>query len=286
LGALEGSSNITYLLWVLTYWEETVRVKEVVLKWVKCQDWLTIQIGQKKSPEQQHLAQKASITLASLPWGQSKPRGLTDALPIHSLWRYLGPNYLSCSEIKDALKLIRTDLFYNPETLMLTSIEGTPFTMFLLEAYCNCNEYMMGWAMAWLRKVGDTLVTSNQRLATVASLEPITGEQHWVALFISKGGKKIQYGDSLGREIPRHLQEVMKWWIHHHDPALEISFSILPIIKQTDGHLCGVLAVAALHEVLGLPSDNVSVDAAALCLNLFNWVSSEILIQVSTCHNI
>jgi hypothetical protein len=223
------------------------------------------------------------FVLTSLPWGENKPQGLADTLPIHGLWRYLGTNYLLCSGIDNTLKLISIHLVSNLEITKPTMIEETPFLMFLLGAYRNHDEYKKECALTWLQEVGEFLVTSSGRLATVASLEPITGEQHWVAIVISEGGKIVEYGDSLGREFPFQLQEIVIWWIQHHAPALSPSLSNLPIIQQIDGHSCGVLVVMAIHKALALPLPTRDYDPTTLHLSLFNWVTHEILVWIPSC---
>ncbi|EKM78197.1 hypothetical protein AGABI1DRAFT_129326 [Agaricus bisporus var. burnettii JB137-S8] len=278
--AIERERN--YPLWVIAFWEQTVAIKDVIRKWVPCRDWLTILIGQKKSSERRKLAQKSSIILTSLPWGEKKPYGLADSLPIHTLWRYFGSSYLSCSEIDDTLALILTDLVNNPENMTTTQIEGSPFAMFLLDAYQDQGRYWDRRELAWLQTVGESLVNSpSGRLATIANLEPFDGQQHWVALVISDGGRKIEYGDSLAKKIPLLLWDVVKWWTCCHAPFLNPVLVDLPTIRQTDGHSCGILAVTALQDSFTLPSPSVSRDPVALRLELFNRVSNEILKRVS-----
>lgn len=178
--------------------------------------------------------------------------------------------------------MIHTDLVNNPENMTTTQIEGSPFAMFLLDTYQDQGRYRDRQELAWLRTVGESLVNSpSGRLATIANLEPFDGQQHWVALVISDGGRKIEYGDSLAKKIPLLLWDVVKWWTCCHAPFLNPVLVDLPTIRQTDSHSCGILAVTALQDSFTLPSPSMSCDPAALRLELFNRVSNEILKRVS-----
>ena len=70
----------------------------------------TLWVSQRKSEEQQLLAEQAMIYISALPWAVKKPRGLSDDEPIHTLWRYLGPNWLSDSSQNDLLHQQTMDL--------------------------------------------------------------------------------------------------------------------------------------------------------------------------------
>jgi hypothetical protein len=46
------------------------------------------------------------MMLAMVPWGHCKPAGLSDSEPFHTLWRFVGANWLSASQMNDMLELL------------------------------------------------------------------------------------------------------------------------------------------------------------------------------------
>jgi len=47
--------------------------------------------------------------LGSIPWAAPK-KGLGDSLPIHSLWRILGKNWLNSTAIDNALEVLKAEV--------------------------------------------------------------------------------------------------------------------------------------------------------------------------------
>jgi hypothetical protein len=283
--SLTSSENISYFpLWVITYWQNVVDVKQTRSHWIKSCDWITTQIKQKKSAERQHLAEMANILLLSLPWGVAKPPGSSAGNdPIHMLWRYLGPNWLTCSEQNDLLKLLREEIFRMPAVCFKFSVQNTYFTTLLLDAFnSRASDYDSNKRFSWIRELGDGLSTEGSVILTIVHLGEITNNPHWVPLVIEKDA--ISYGDSFKMEMPEKLKSACVWWLQCHVPFSQPVIKDLSITVQTDGHSCGILTDNALHHFVS-PVDNPFVGAApsdliAQQLKLFNIIAQNITKRV------
>ncbi|KAJ6632260.1 hypothetical protein B0H10DRAFT_1770791, partial [Mycena sp. CBHHK59/15] len=106
---LSGSVVTHFPLWVLTYWNAILDFKrEVRAPWVKCSDWVAQQKKlARKNPARAELVEETGMILRMIPWGWAKPEGLSDSEPIHNLWRFLGPHWLTGSQQNDMLELLR-----------------------------------------------------------------------------------------------------------------------------------------------------------------------------------
>ena len=151
----DSKATTNFPLWTITFWNRVLDMKEVSSKWVKCVDWVMVQLHQKKSEERQLLAEQAMIYISALPWDVKKPRGLSDDEPIHTLWRYLGPNWLSDSSQNDLLLLLQHQIAGRSDLAKTYRVEGTRITEKLLEVYRNQDniKYTEDQSLGWLRTI-------------------------------------------------------------------------------------------------------------------------------------
>src|SRR5260221_14397181 len=85
------------------------------------------------------------LYIAALPWAVNKPSGLSDNEPIHSLWRYLGPNSLSGSNQNDLLGILRYQLAGQSNIAKIYRVEGTDTPQKILSVYRNRqNNFLWG----------------------------------------------------------------------------------------------------------------------------------------------
>jgi hypothetical protein len=290
LQPVESGPTICFPLWIIAFWNEVLDIRKISFRWIKCRDWVKVQLQQKKSPERRQLAEQTSIILTILPWGQSKPKGLSNGSdPIHMLWRYLGPNWLSDSEQDEMLELIRDRCLDSPEKCSQFRIENTHFPAKLLEAFdAGSNAYLNSSSFAWLHHLGEDIAKEGSTVITVVHLGALNDMPHWVPLTIQRTG--IGFGDSFGKEMPEKLQTACLWWLRqHHAQVAEIcqpSIHRLSITTQIDTHSCGILADNALdHYINGAQSPllgNSTTDIIAQRLKKFNIVSQHIIARVCT----
>jgi len=285
-----GSGTVTcFPLWVITFWNEILDVKKIRGRWITSRDWIKVQLKQNKSMERREMAEQASNMLNVLPWGKNRPDGLSHGSdPIHTLWRYLGPNWLSDSEQNEMLELIREKCLDSPEKCSQFRIQNTHFAAKLLEAFDSGSDvYQDKSSFGWLRHLGEDVAQEWSTVITVVHLGPLNNTPHWVPLVIQK--TKVYFGDSFRTGMPEKLQTACLWWLrqHHHIDLTEIidpSIHTLPITTQIDHHSCGILADNALdHHVNGGRSPllgSANLDIIAQRLKRFNLVSQHIVARV------
>ncbi|KAJ7468437.1 hypothetical protein B0H11DRAFT_2045881, partial [Mycena galericulata] len=106
---LSGNVVTHYPIWVVTYWDTVLDLKQNVRgPWVKASDWLAQQKKlAKKNPAHSALVEETSQILRMMPWSWAKPPGLSDSEPVYNLWRFLGPHWLTGSQQNDMLELLR-----------------------------------------------------------------------------------------------------------------------------------------------------------------------------------
>ncbi|KAJ6558714.1 hypothetical protein B0H10DRAFT_2120560 [Mycena sp. CBHHK59/15] len=114
-------------LWILTYWAAVGEIKHDVWgPWRTSQGWINRQKKISKiNPTRAVLAEEATMMLAMLPWGCSKPPGLSDSEPLYTLWRLAGPNWLAGSQMNDMLELLRSKINSDPDLVKNTRVWGT-----------------------------------------------------------------------------------------------------------------------------------------------------------------
>jgi hypothetical protein len=280
----DSGTDICLPLWIITFWKEVLVIKAVAGQWIQCRDWIKVQLKQKKSSERRQLAEQASILLTILPWGQNKPNG---SGPIHALWRFLGPYWLSDSEQNEMLELIQDRCLDSPESCSQFRVENSYFAVKLLEAYDAGSDAYLGIpSFGWLRHLGEDLAKDRSTVVTVVHLGPLSETPHWVPLTIQR--TRICFGDSFGTGMPARLQAACLWWLRqHHVPAPENipPLCTLPITPQLDGHSCGILADNALDHFINARNNPLlgssNSDVIIQRLKRFNLIAQNIIARVS-----
>ncbi|KAF8145582.1 hypothetical protein K438DRAFT_1428875, partial [Mycena galopus ATCC 62051] len=103
-GHIKGETLTHFPLWIITFWNEVIDTRLNVRKpWTHAKDWVKQQLQQRKRPDDRKLATETSRLLGIIPWKAAK-RGLSDKEPMYTLWRYLGPTWLSATDENDMLE--------------------------------------------------------------------------------------------------------------------------------------------------------------------------------------
>ncbi|KAJ6595186.1 hypothetical protein DFH09DRAFT_1273244 [Mycena vulgaris] len=181
------------------------------------------------------MAEEAGLMLATNPWGIAKPAGLSDTELFHTIWRFVGPNWLVGSQMNDMFELLRYKIYSSPDQMKKIRICGTALAAKLISAHrsAESDKYWTAHDFRWLREVGDDLVQNRAALIATAHLEDIPNEPHWMGV--------VRYGESFGTAIPEELLAACRWWLGHHTPG-EIGLEDLPIGKQTGEFSCGIFS--------------------------------------------
>ncbi|KAJ6601520.1 hypothetical protein B0H10DRAFT_2230550 [Mycena sp. CBHHK59/15] len=221
------------------YWNAILDFKRKVrAPWVKCSDWVTQQkMLARKNPAHAELVEEMGMILCMIPWGWAKPEGLSDSEPIHNLWCFLGPHWLTGSQQNDMLELLRHKANNDPVFAQNIRVQGVVLAPKILEAHAARGEtYKNDRNFRWLRAVADDLIWDRAALITTAHLGEITKDPHWIGLVfdLSEPVGKIRYSNYFGQPVPASLLATCRWWIRQHTEA-HLELEQLPIGTQQDG---------------------------------------------------
>ncbi|KAJ7855193.1 hypothetical protein B0H14DRAFT_3647600 [Mycena olivaceomarginata] len=206
-----GGTATHFPLWVLTYWGAVVNTKRNAWSpWRNSQQWINkYRKTTNKNPGRAALAEEASVMLAMTPWGCPKPPGMLDAEPFYTLWRFVGPHWLSGSQMNDMLELLRYKISSTPDLIRKTRIWGTALGAKIIDAYrsssstgCpNKTAYSTACDLRWLRDLGDDIVQNRAALITLGA----PGGGHKRAAL---GSTYFRHDWDRGRHLLRRLIQV------------------------------------------------------------------------------
>jgi hypothetical protein len=280
---LSGDTVTHFPLWVISFWNDITDIRFQVRKpWTDARDWVKKQMEQKKKPDVRVQATDVSKLLGILPWKGNK-RGLSNNEPIHTLSRYLGPEWLSSTDEDDMLELLRDRIASDPELTGSVRVEGVDFTSKITAAFKEREQldYFGSNGSRWLRTLGNDVFGHGERLVTIAHLGVHNKKKHWVALEVDGPQRLFRYGDSCGDAIPPTLREAYEWWMACHT-ADSIQFESLPTSEQTDGHSCGMLAANAAERAIYPETPLLAqADVPRGRLQMFSRLTNRVLDRVS-----
>jgi hypothetical protein len=165
------------------------------------------------------------------------------------MWRYLGLHFTTGSQQNNLLEILHARVTTDPKLVQQLHVEGVALSNKLIEvvaAGTTSEEYKMQKGFAWVRGLGQGLVTCSQMVLTTAHLGK--KNKHWVALAVDTEAKKIYYGDSLGSLIPTNLFATYQWCMQQHYSSSS-ELHNLPITQQEDESSCSIVADNALTHL-------------------------------------
>jgi hypothetical protein len=274
-------------LWIITYWNGILDVRDHVKQWAACKDWVVVQTRQVKFSARRDLAKEAVLLLNDLPWDAKKPSGLSDGEHTNTLWRFLQTNWLSDSEMNDMLELLRAKVLSKHAWSGKFRVEGVHLTKMILKAFktAGTDAYMSRREFAWARSVGEEIEVRKMVLLTAGHLGHLEDEPelHWVSIVVDAEHGVTRYGDSFQTPIPEEIRAAYEWWMNQHKPE-RLTSNDLPISHQLDGHACGFFAMNALEHHIdpeGCPLLKNN-DVRSERLSKFNAVAKHISARVRT----
>ncbi|TFK63784.1 hypothetical protein BDN72DRAFT_722976, partial [Pluteus cervinus] len=235
------------------FWDELRILRNIWNGWSKGVNELDARI--QSTPT--NLLRRAKLALNHIPW-TGHLLGFPNSAELHHLSMYLTPDWLGDEHELIMLDLLKDDLSNEGQQGIL--IENTHFTLLLMAAYNERDEYAVGKSFKWLHERGLQLAQGEKRqLATITNLNDV----HWVSYVVDFSEQNIWYGDSMGNPIPHELRTVLQWWTHYHS-GHHFDLLALPISIQQDNFSCGVLSWDALRYKLSLSSAQLTPPSQAL----------------------
>ncbi|KAF8185250.1 hypothetical protein K438DRAFT_1765899 [Mycena galopus ATCC 62051] len=184
-------------------------------------------------------------------WELSPGKLQNEGSPMHTLWRYLGPTWLSDTDENDMLERLRAKIVDDADLVRTIRVEAVKLLNKLRTAFAKRDQedYQQSPSTRWLRSFGEDVFGRGERLITIAHLGDHNKMKHWVSIELHGGKRELRYADSLGSVIPRSLRDIYEWWTNKHTKIL-VEFGSLPIAIQSDGHSCGMLALNAVEHAV------------------------------------
>ncbi|KAJ6592094.1 hypothetical protein DFH09DRAFT_1073168 [Mycena vulgaris] len=236
---IPGDTVTNFPLWIITFWNLVIDMRIQVRKpWTDATEWVKTQLKQKKRSDIRQVATETSRLLA----------------PVHTLWRFLGPKWLSSTNEDDMLEILRDRIEGDRDQVGSVLVESVYFSDKLAAAFkvrhsTAPGDHELSQSTRWLYSLGEDIFRRGQRLITIAHLGVHNKQKHWIAIDVDGPERLLCYGDSFGEEIPPPLRDAYVWWASKHVPE-PLRFDLLPTSKQTDGHSCSPLAFnAAAHAI-------------------------------------
>jgi hypothetical protein len=233
-------------LWIVQYWAELVKIREIRQKWVNAEMSLAWQTHPQKGVAAPHTAliRKVYDGLSCIAWAGTI-RGFSASIGTHYLATYATRDWLTDEHESQMLDLLRYDVLREGSGEH-AEIESIFFLSKLQDAYRDQENYGTHIRHRWIRGQGQALSTgTREQLVILANI----GDNHWIALILDFKLSIIWYGDSLGKVISDELHDVMEWWTHLHT-GRTFDHAQLGITRQRDGFSCGLLAWNALAVYL------------------------------------
>ena len=241
-----SSGNITYPLWLITYWQRIIHIHGIQDTWASAVDNLQHhQLKLLSLGRADDMVNHTFDLFGTLNWlGSLRGFSRNAEDDVEILCSYLSEDWLKGEHANQMLDLLCFDL--QEHNINSVEIESTWFYGKIEWGYANPTTYSEMRTYRWPRQQGHAMATGIQdQLAFLANIN----HNHWVAIVLDFPKTIIWYGDPLGGQFDQNIIQVLDWWTHLHSGKAFIHKK-LPITLQDDYHSCCLLAWNALATFL------------------------------------
>jgi hypothetical protein len=231
---------------IITFWTEVVYLCTVQASWAKAQaslqeqrfanDWKR---DEKEMVESHKLLDEVNLVFSCISW-KGSIQGFDLAVLMESLACYATPVWLTNVQEDQMLDLLHREL-HEGRGNQLIIIESTQFFTKLKSAHRKHSEYQNNPTAQEFRWVHGQGQRFRNGLHNLLGMIVNIGNQHWVVIIVDFKTDIIWHGDLMGNSIKLEICEAILWWIHIHTGHC-FDIKDLPITRQRDGYLCGLLA--------------------------------------------
>lgn len=239
----------TFPLWVIPYWKGVFVAVEAKQPWILAEAFLVRQSkgdwddrpGRMPAADLMRTAlQLLYETVASGPIN-----GFSESEPITRLSTFASHDWLATPHISLMLDLLKLELARAGRHDIL--IPSTDFYTCIRNAWKCREDYAETISHSTARRWGMRMSLQNLDIASLANVD----DNHWISFAICPRLAKINYGDSMSKEVHGEFREVISWWTEFHCER-KFRWATMKIVKQLDMFSCGILGGNGLgHHYMG-----------------------------------
>lgn len=253
-------SPVALPVWVISYWAEAYRMKDIQRKWKRSLEWVEERTKNSKSGRQ--LRDRVVNSLACLRWtGQIFTSSRASGEVIETLATYLSDDWLHGYHLDQMISVLKMRINSQSDLGSWSSrhiLVDITFGHYLVDAFAHQATYETDRRYVLLRAIEANVVA--QVTDTVSGIFWIN-QNHYTYYSLDFDSQQIGYGDSLCSDIPQTQSEAAGWWMGRtlakRNPGTKpmLVNCKLPITRQRDLFSCGVLAInrIAYHCTQGVP---------------------------------
>ncbi|KAJ6478183.1 hypothetical protein C8R45DRAFT_1216427 [Mycena sanguinolenta] len=242
-----ANPEISYPLWILTFWKDVLEAAEAKAKWLRAERWLH-QTGQTRKEKELKLQVRGIWSVVK--WHGNLP-GFA-SLPMDSLAKLFSSDYLDSRMVDAMLTLLslRTRIVGDESLVIATTFaEFIRLLPPIIDGVATGPIIASAGGQKYLKKYGLWFQDGDHKtLYSILYRHP----NHWTTVRVDFENRRVQYGDGMKWERPIDFFKGLQNWIADHHGAEFPVTDDLPCAVQTDGLSCPVIAVNAIaHNKFG-----------------------------------
>jgi hypothetical protein len=261
--------SIRLPLGLLDVWSALSQARKAQCYWMQAVRWLEDRLDEfRRAEEDQQDLHAACRALRIFSW-RGHVNGIRTSLPRISLTAFLGNYPLEECQLAAYLELIRMST-WGPDELSTTFIPDPSFSRALLGQYPGLHSNLtteIKPSSRWLSKVAREIKAGSiTRVVTMC----VVDNEHWAPWALHLETKDFLFGDFIGSKGKSKMLNSMLFAVNHWlccdvDPALTITHKELPIARQTDKSISGILSLNSILSYLK-PSTEKLVDGSPISI--------------------
>lgn len=241
-----SSEEMTYPLWIITYWAKAFDVRAVRNRWVDAEHHLRElerRYRAKSKPGSVEIVNQVYDALSVLRWGHKLAGfGPNARDSLEALTSWISNDWLTGEHANQMLELLQIDLRRVRKTSIQIGLSW--FYEKVSQGAQDPRKYAAELSFRPYRRIGNDL---KEGLYTQFAFLANLNRNHWVAAILDFPERRIWFGDSLGKAMPKPFGDTLSWWTYLHSGQV-FTYHTLPITIQQDSFSCCLLAWKALVD--------------------------------------
>ncbi|KAJ3787771.1 hypothetical protein GGU10DRAFT_414740 [Lentinula aff. detonsa] len=205
-------------------------------------------------------AEQTYQSLAAIPW-RGRKEGFADCLPIYTLWRILGKNWLDSTVVDNALEVLQAAVDDSQKLTSKFIVWPTHVVEKVVQFFGGEEEKLEEYSKCdWLTSIAREVFEGEKMLVSIAHLgklpprkDETVGLDHWVPIVVDGKDHRFLYADSLcGKKqpiMPPKLVNALERWKSHHT-LTRFTLATITISPQNNDSSCGPCAINAVKHFI------------------------------------